>query len=295
MTVMPEHAARLLETAALMVLDPQYGPVFRPVARLALGDEVLVVALGRMCFRRILAIHDAPAPASTVTIAAGDIAAGQPRQNVALDARQRISERSVSSALTVASDRPGVTPPATGSFWLDITVEGAERLLVDDIMVGTGPLIRPTAASLPEPGSAPIDTVAAEMPRPLLAAADTLRAYSGIIELARIESVAEGSLTAHRFTLPPRTTTLRLSSRSAQPSEDGRKLGLAVFRIMVEAGEIPLDSPALVRGFHRPESGDGATWRWTDGEALLILPPRPVSQILSVFISDWHTRLTFGT
>jgi hypothetical protein len=55
---------------------------------------------------------------------------------------------------------------------------------------------------------------------------------------------------------------------------------------------IPLDSPALVRGFHRAESGDDITWRWTDGEALVILPPRPAEQVLAVGITNWHRMLT---
>lgn len=301
MTVMPENAARLIETASLMVLDPQCGPVFRPIARVALGDEVLAMALGRVCFRRVLAVHEAPAPASIVTIAAGDIAVGQPRQAVALDARQLVSQRSALAPLTPASTSLGVTTPSIGQVWLDVTVEGAERLVVDEMMVGTGPLAQPTAAVIPDLAPAQVHETADPMPRsaeitpasPRAAAvADALRAYSGPMELVRIEAVTDGHLTVHRFTLPPRTTTLRLSSASAQASDDGRKLGIAIFRIAVEASDIPLESPALVRGFHRPESGDGATWRWTDGEALLILPPRPVTQTLSVHISDWHTKIT---
>lgn len=106
-----------------------------------------------------------------------------------------------------------------------------------------------------------------------------------------MSSASDEGHTVYRFTLPPRTTTLRLSSPSKQPDGDGRKLGVAVLRIVIESAEIPLDSPALVRGFHRAESGEGMTWRWTDGEALLILQPKPVLQTLEVATTHWHLML----
>jgi hypothetical protein len=64
---------------------------------------------------------------------------------------------------------------------------------------------------------------------------------------------------------------VRLLSRSTVPAEinardeDGRRLGVAVVRIVADGREIPLDSCAGLAGWHQTEPG----LRWTDGDALL--------------------------
>jgi hypothetical protein len=42
-------------------------------------------------------------------------------------------------------------------------------------------------------------------------------------------------------------------------------LGVAISRLWLDGRECSLDSPALISGWHAPESG----WRWTDGDATL--------------------------
>lgn len=297
----PAHTARLAETTELIVLDPSTGPVPRAVADVALGDEVLVTADGRICFRRVLGADEAPPPEPAVLVAAGGLSPDMPAHPLVIDSRQRIGLRKLPGVVAMASTLPGTVPHLAGGFWVNLTVEGAERIIAENIAIATGPLeevtIAPPKAASPKaappqsvqpvpsaPVEAPPAPVAPEVPT-------ILRAYNGPTEIALVSASTEGALTTLRFNLPPRTTTLRLASPSVQPPGDGRRLGVAVLRLVVDATEIPLDSPALVRGFHRAEADQSMAWRWTDGEALLILPPRPTPQSLFIHITDWHLRL----
>jgi hypothetical protein len=78
----------------------------------------------------------------------------------------------------------------------------------------------------------------------------------------------------HLF-LPPGSTTLCLRSRSFVPDEldpdagDGRQLGVA---LAVRLDGRPIAASALARGWHAPQPG--CRWRWTDGDALLIVRAR---------------------
>jgi hypothetical protein len=75
------------------------------------------------------------------------------------------------------------------------------------------------------------------------------------------------------FELPGLTAQARLVSHGFVPAErgldarDGRCLGVAVRRLLVDGRAVPLHSPALGRGWHTPEHG----LRWTAGWAEL--PP----------------------
>jgi hypothetical protein len=191
--------------------------------------------------------------------------------------------------------------PGAQHFWFDIEVASASHVIADNLSVATGPLVPMATDAVYGTSSSPTAEVVVHavtsaplLELPKIEEAPILRAFSGPLALPLSELVALASRMVFRFVLPPRTTTLRLVSASALPPGDGRKLGVAVFRLAIENIEIPLDSPSLVRGFHRAESGEGMTWRWTDGEALLIMPPKPVPQHLTVHITDWHTLLTAG-
>lgn len=79
---------------------------------------------------------------------------------------------------------------------------------------------------------------------------------------------------SHRFCLPEGGGVLRLLSRAACPAEaledadDRRRLGVAVARIVADGVTIDLGDSRLGGGWHADE-GD---WRWTDGDAALVLP-----------------------
>lgn len=294
MTVMSNHTVRLAETTELVVLDPAIGPVARAIHLLALGDEILVAAEGRLCFRRLMMAQEAPPPSDAVLLLAGALSPGVPHHPLMLDRRQMVGLPRHPTPVAAIASLPGADTAAADGFWLDIMAEGAERIIAANIAIVTGPLallpveIPPTCAAHPielPPSSEPV----AETSTSTQAA--SVRAFNGSHELTLLGVVTDGPLSVLRFSLPPRTTTLRLSSRGAKPVGDSRTLGVALFRLIVEATEIPLDSPILVRGFHRAESNAEMSWRWTDGEALLILPPKPVPQTLSIHITDWHLML----
>lgn len=309
MTVMPEHAARLLETNSLLVLDPISGPQAKPISNLALGDEILVQADGRMCFRRLISVSEAIAPGVITRLNVSALAINVPRAEISLDSRQPVGLPLAQAGLNSAKDFPSALSMQQNEQWLDVLVEGAERIVVDNLSVATGTL-RDSAGSLEFPPKASIisptspdsakQTQLAEgelsqkteiNSRAAIEPSVTLKAFTGQIELPLLAPVSAAPWMVLQFVLPARTTTLRLISASAQPAGDSRKLGVAILRLSLEDSEISLDSPALVRGFHRAETGEGLVWRWTDGEALLILQPKPIAQIFSVHITDWHKSL----
>ena len=69
--------------------------------------------------------------------------------------------------------------------------------------------------------------------------------------------------------LPDGAATVTLRSRAWTPAEmqpdsdDSRRLGVAVARLLLDGRQVALNSPALAAGWHAPEA-DG---RWTDGAA----------------------------
>lgn len=104
----------------------------------------------------------------------------------------------------------------------------------------------------------------------------------------------------HTFVLPLAFSDIRIVSRSsvaaevvAAESDDRRRLGVAVGRIVLRHGagksDIPLDHPELTTGFHDVERGAGRMWRWSNGEALL---PASLVQMdgCSVSAIDIHVR-----
>ena len=303
MTVMPEHAARLPETSRLLVLDPNSGPSLRSVANLALGDQILVQAEGRMCFRQLLSLSEAAAPAVVSSLRPNALGPDSPRVAISLDTRQPVGAPIADSMFVhLVNVAPGCAP-LEGEYWMDVLIEGATRIMVDNVSIGTGPLASaertiPGATKASKSSKSPPAVVAP----PSVSAepatshevniAPPLKAFTGKVELPLVAPVVSAARMVLQFILPPRTTTLRLTSPSAQPPGETRKLGVAIFGLSVEASTIELDSPALVRGFHRAESGEGLTWRWTDGEALLIMQPKPSPQLLSVHITDWHKFLS---
>ena len=86
--------------------------------------------------------------------------------------------------------------------------------------------------------------------------------------------------------VPAGTRELRLRSRPAVLDDrslaDGRRTGIPVAAMRLNGAELGLDHPALAGGFHPLERRDGAHWRWTDGNALLSLPPFCAEAVLEI-------------
>lgn len=265
----------------LQVLDPVAGPVERPAGALHASDQVLVFVDDRPCYRPVDHAAPASAPAEHVTLMAGSLSPGIPRRDLVIATRQIVTIAfPVGTAPAPADELPGAVIGAAAGQWISLAVQGADAVVADGMRLNTGEF---AASSAPDPVAQPPQRNS-ELP--------PLRAHAGSRELQPHSAERDGILSTWSFTIPPRTTTIRLSSASTQPDGDPRHLGVAIFRLAMDGAAIPLDSPALVRGFHRAESGEDLTWRWTDGEALLILPPRPAEQNLTVGITNWHHLLT---
>lgn len=85
-------------------------------------------------------------------------------------------------------------------------------------------------------------------------------------------------------TLPPDTERVRLVSPAVRKPGESRRLGVAVSSIKVDSCDISLHGSELSAGFHAFENEDGAQWRWTNGDALLLLSPSntPISLEIAV-------------
>ncbi|KQT60173.1 hypothetical protein ASG52_18830 [Methylobacterium sp. Leaf456] len=101
--------------------------------------------------------------------------------------------------------------------------------------------------------------------------------------LAGLHLVADGAAIlpeveglSARFTLPAEARDVRLVSETSVPAHviagtsDDRRLGLPVAGLSIDGTPIAVDDPRLEAGFHAVDGdGNGASWRWTDGAALL--------------------------
>jgi Hint domain len=93
----------------------------------------------------------------------------------------------------------------------------------------------------------------------------------------------------HRFPIPAGAVDVRIVCRAGVPAEteaasdDHRRLGVMLSRIVLRAGgltiEIPASDPGLCTGFHPPERSAGGSWRWTDGHARLPSVPAGLTRV----------------
>jgi hypothetical protein len=106
----------------------------------------------------------------------------------------------------------------------------------------------------------------------------------------------------HCFALPAGSGAARLVSRSGVPAEtrsgsdDQRRLGVAVARIVVDGETIPLDDARLGTGWHAVEhDGKGGAWRWTDGDASLNLAGGGTVELDIVITGRYWIAPVWGT
>jgi hypothetical protein len=96
------------------------------------------------------------------------------------------------------------------------------------------------------------------------------------------------------FVLPRGAREVRLLSRAQSPTEarpwleDRRRLGMRVKRIVLrradELREIPVDHPNLTRGWWAIGRDGQMMSRWTDGEAVLLLPVMSGTVMLEILL-----------
>ncbi len=98
--------------------------------------------------------------------------------------------------------------------------------------------------------------------------------------------VASGSAGQWSVRLPAGTRQLRLVSRAAVLDDrslaDGRRTGIPIAAIRLDGVALALDHPALAEGFHELEGQHGAQWRWTNGDARMVLSPSAAETVLEI-------------
>lgn len=104
----------------------------------------------------------------------------------------------------------------------------------------------------------------------------------------------------YRFVVPGVAETISLVSRSVVPAHlagwknDARRLGVAIraLSFVTDAGVdvIAADHPALSTGWHAAEVQGTSAWRWTDGNAVIPVPPRGTA-ILEVQVAVTTTYI----
>ena len=266
-------ALRLPAHAQCLVLDPAIGPTPRALALCALEDAVLVQAAGRMDFRPVSQLTPCAPPARVALLPRDSLGQDRPIADLLLVPRQEIA---LAQAMATPIPAAQLCLPAAAdpdSAWVELAVEGAERLVIDGVALNL--------AAYDDDCDAPPD----------LAEIIALRAYAGGEEVALIAAEAMPSGAWLHFSVPARTAAVRLVSETFLADGDCRPLGVALLRLSLEEAEIALDNPGLVRGFYPLERHDDIAWRWTDGAALLLLPPRAQTQRLDVQITDWHVAM----
>lgn len=93
--------------------------------------------------------------------------------------------------------------------------------------------------------------------------------------------------------LPPRSGPVRIGAPKRRPPDqnDGRQLGVCVLSAELDGKVLAFDASAFGPGFHPAESNAGQTWRWTNGDAWLVLPYSAAARRLVLRINDWHESL----
>jgi hypothetical protein len=86
---------------------------------------------------------------------------------------------------------------------------------------------------------------------------------------------------------------LRLLSPQGRPpgTRDLRRFGVAIRAVELDGSPLSLDDPGFGDGFYPLERRENASWRWTNGEATLALPPSDTPRKLAIQIAPWHTQL----
>ncbi len=255
------------------------------VETVAPGDLALTLSGQGAALKPVVRVEAVALPA-TVRIAAGALEPGVPIRDLVLAPGHGVAlEDEIGRRVLVAAGAlvNGATitrgPPVAG---LRVVLERHELLMADGLPAESWP----PAGAVPVAGR--LDGAAAYgLHAALLAVAQ--EAGHRLTEAAELEVMC-GAAAAERiddclFILPPGTGTVILRSRRFTPADtdpaggDTRELGVCVTGILLDGIAINLGGPVCGSGF-LPLEGTG--WRWTDGAATLLLPPRAAEATLEV-------------
>ena len=251
-----------------------------------------------------LGAHPQPRLAAPVRVRAGAVAAGMPIRDLlmapgcALGLEDDDAARVLVPAQALANGASIRREPETGrvTYW-QVALAAHDLLMADGMAVESAVASQVVALRPPAAEAAPDLTGRGESEpcAPVLARAPALHARLLAMALADgyrltddpaleldIEGAAAVPLRADAggfvILLPAGATLMRLRSRSVIPAEldpaggDTRRLGVAVARVVRNGVELALDGPWFGAGFLAMERDGGAAWRWTDGDAAMVLP-----------------------
>ena len=283
-----------------------------PVEALRVGARALTLASTDRPIQPLAAIAVGPVPAAAgpILVRAGTVAEGMPIRDLVVapdqalvmredadDAikldfskRRLIPVRDLANGATVTRVR---TP--RGARYYRPIVAGADLLMADGICVGA-------AAPAAEPALPLLEWTAAQPYRERLLARARAAGWTDTddpdlaveVDGVRLAPLAsDGPQLAVR--LPAGTTGVVIASRVSVPDEfapgsgDTRRLGVALAEIALDGRTIRLDTGLIVAGMLAPEAEGDNVWRWTDGAAVLNLPPGAGERTLELRI-HWGWR-----
>jgi uncharacterized repeat protein (TIGR03803 family) len=281
----------------------------RPIERLRAGDLVLAGGVDgvfrprpvRWVGHRVLdlATHPDPELAAPIRLLAGALGPGWPARDLVVSPdhcllldRHLLRAYRLRNGVSVVQEHP-----PTVDYW-HVELDGHALLLAEGVPAesyldeGTRDFFHADGPPLPGPlGPREIAACAPYAPDDAFAE----RVWRGVAARAGagppppapaacVEVFANGRklrpLLAERdrrlYALPRSTQTLRIVSDAVRPTaakpwlQDRRRLGIGVRRVGLEHGAtLPLDGPGFAQGWHGAEPGV----RWSDGDAVLRLPP----------------------
>ncbi len=279
-----------------------------PVEALTVGDLVVTLLdhatvlkpvrwLGHR--RLVPSRHADPSAANPVRIAAGALADGVPLRDLLVSPGHRFAlDGALVAAIDLVNDA-SITQEAVDAveYWhveLDrhdvLLAEGAAAESYHDIgnrdgfAGGVMRLVPALDQRGPAPPCLPYGQLGATAAQRLVARAEAIGWQRSTdpapwleVDGATVQPHQSGDL--YRFAVPAGAASIRLRSRTTRPSgvvpdsTDTRRLGLSVRGITLDGARqvrtLPLADARLAAGWHAPEDGDGAAWRWTDGDAAL--------------------------
>jgi hypothetical protein len=277
-----------------------------PVERLAPGMQVLTLSGEGAPLQPVRAVRSVPADGTgeAIRVAAGAIDDGVPIRDlrvlpdhgIGLDdsfgRRRSVPARLLANGATIRRE------PAPGECAMEVALDGHELLMADGMPAESS---RAGAAGPPAMGEAELAAAHARLLQRALDAGWALTADPRLSLLADGEAIAalpgrwpeEGR---HAFRLPAGCRTVQLHSRSFVPAHtdpaggDGRRLGVAVERIVHDGTELDLTGAACAAGFLPVEAEAARRWRWTTGVARLELPPSNRPAVLELRLAGGWSR-----
>jgi hypothetical protein len=113
--------------------------------------------------------------------------------------------------------------------------------------------------------------------------AERAEAYGFVPPVVHSVNIADGETISDL--IPPGVEEVHLLCHSGRPPRDARVLGALIAGLRLDGESIDLADRCLARGFHPVEHHGIHQVRWTTGEAVLRLTPRPVARSLELRIA----------